>query len=385
MPATRNTEIQIGRIYSPLVITPGITVQGNVPDVQQYDIAANTYEPDYTNTNLLLKPAMEITDPDGIIPDGPATLTNIKWTLTENGTTTTITASTPGFAIAADGALTVSRNCSAQNPMTLRFEADYLDTRTGEIHNMLQSHLIQCEAVSERPVLTLDTSGLIAYDPVRDAETTRTVSAALRIGGAEVPAANRKFIWQKADSDNIWAQISASDPMDYDVAVSSDGTQLTIRPWLIGDRIDIRCYALYSPYGNPSTLQIDSRTPVASFTVSRVEGRLRAIVKAARQYNAGVTAITPEAVVMDSKGVIPDPGAVLDIEWRTSTGAANGALNKSAVIARGVKPTIPASFIAPRHGGKLILQYGAKAPLKALTTADGKILTTADGKILLAR
>lgn len=353
-------------------------------DVQEYDIAANLFEPDYTNTHLVLVPEMEVSDPDGEIPDGKATLTNMKWTLVEDGTETAVSASTPGFTVRTDGKLTVKRNCQNMKPMTFRFEAEYLDPRTGEVYRMLETHTVFCEGVSQRPVLTLDTSGLLAYDPVRDGEKTRKVKASLTIGGVEVPAANRRFTWQKRDIyDNVWADIDSSDVMDYDVGVSADGTELTVRMWLIGKRIDVRCYARYSPYGNPSSLAIDSRTPVATFSAERVEGRLRGIVKGARQLKAGVKNITPELVVIDSKGVIPNPDAVLDIEWRTSTGVASGALNKSAVVARGVKPTIATTFVSSRYGGKLIPAFGAKDPLAAIVDDDGSVIVDDDGSVIV--
>lgn len=383
MAITHKTEIQLGRIHSPLTLSPGITVEGNVPDVQQYDIAANLYEPDYTLTNLVLVPSLGVSDPDGIVPDGNASLTNIEWTLAENGTETTITPSTPGFAVGTDGKLTVKRNCNSQNPMTLRFSAEYLDPRNGEVYRIIESHMVDCEGVSERPVLSLDTSGMIAYDPVRDGQAVRKVKASLTIGGAEVPAANRELVWQKRDYDGVWADIDGSDILDYDVSLSADETELTIMLWLIGHRIDVRCYAKYSPYGNPSALAIDSRTPVKTFSAVRITGKLRGSVKCARELKAGVRSISPELVVQDAKGVIPDADAVLDIEWRTSTGVAAGTVTPGAVVARGRKPTIGTSFLSGRHGGKLIPAFGVKDPLGAIT-ADGFIIVDSDGAILLA-
>lgn len=384
MALTHQAEIQIGRIYSPLTISPGITVQGNVPDVQQYDIATNLYTPDYTNTNLVLVPAMDVADPDGVIPTGPVALTNIKWTLIENGVETLISASTSGFSIDTDGKLTVKRNCQGQNPMTFRFEGEYQDPRTGEIHRMVETHMVDCEAVSVLPKLSLDTSGLIAYDPIRDGKVVRKVKASLTIGGQEVAVANREFVWQKRDCDidNQWADIDGTDILDYDVDVNADGSELTIKPWLIGYRIDIRVYAKYSPYGNPSSLPIDNRTPVETFSVKRVVGKLWGIVgKCPKNIKAGTKNLYPELIVKDSKGIIPNPDEVLEIQWRTSTGNANGTVTKSAVIARGAKPIIPTSFVGTTRGGKPIAEFGAKDPKGGITS--GEFLLTFNGEILI--
>ncbi len=384
MAITHQAEIQIGRIYSPLTISPGITVEGNVPDVQQYDIAANVYVPDYTLTNLVLVPAMDVADPDGEIPTGPVALTNIKWTLIENGVETLISTSTSGFSVAADGKLTVKRNCSGQNPMTFRFEGEYQDPRTGEIIRMFETHMVDCEAVSVLPKLSLDTSGLIAYDPIRDLKVVRKLKVTLTAGEDEVPVANREFVWQKRDCDidNQWADIDGTDILDYDVDVSADGSELSIKPWLIGHRIDIRCYAKYNPFGSPSSIVIDNRTPVETFSVKRVVGRLWGIVgKCPKNIKAGTKNLYPELVVKDSKGIIPNPDEVLEIEWRTSTGVAAGTVTKSAVIARGAKPIIPTSFVGATRGGKLIPEFGVKDPKGALTS--GGFVLTYNGEILI--
>ncbi len=386
MALTHSSELQIGRIYSPLTISSGITVQGNVPDVQQYDVAANLYEPDYTDTNLVLQAAMDVSDPDGVIPDGPVTLSNIKWTLVENKVETVVTSSTPGMAVGADGTLVVSRNCNPDYPMCFRCEAEYLDPRTGDVYYLAEDHMVYCESVSARQILKLDTSGLVAYDPLRDGEKVRKVKASLTIGGQEVAASERQFVWQKRDKyDGIWADIDGSDIMDYDVEVSADTSELTIKPWLVGDRIDIRCYAKYNPYGNPSAIAIDDRTPMESFAVVRIIGKLRAVVtKCPTRFKTDVKNIYPELVIMDSKGIVPNPDKVCDIEWRTSTGNAAGTVTKSAVVAYGSKPTIPTSFVANRYGGKLLPYYGAKDPLGAIKLADGSTLVDGNGNVIIA-
>lgn len=383
MAVTQHISRHIGIIYSPLTMSPGITVEGNVEDRQQYDIAANVYTPDYTMTYLVLRPHMLVSDPDGVIADGEATLTNMRWTLLENKTATVITASTAGFGVGADGKLTVMRNCAGQNPMTLRFEADYVDPRTGNVYHMMEDHAVICEGVAHRPVLTLDTSGVVNYDPVRDGEMTRKVKAMLTVGGKPVVALNREFVWQKRDSDGVWANIDGSDAMDYDVSLSADKTELAIKLWLIGERIDIRCYAKYNPYGSPSAMGIDTRTPVEGFSAVRVNRRLRGSVISPQRLKAGVKEVRPKLVVTDSKGVIPDPDKVLDIEWRTSTGVASGAVSNSAVVARGSRPTIPTTFVAKRFGGQLLPYFGVKDPLGALTDGSGAVLVDGSGAVLI--
>ncbi|MDE6009836.1 MAG: hypothetical protein K2F87_00120 [Muribaculaceae bacterium] len=377
-------EVQLGFVYSPLTISGGIEVVGNVPPEQQFDVATGLYTPDYTGTYLVLRPWIDVADPDGVLTEAEKVLTNITWYVIENGAESLVTGGT-NYGIATDGTLTVKRNINPDYPATFRFEADFLDTRTGEVYPMVKTRQVMAESVSVPPQLVLDAPACISYDPLRDTVSTRKIKARLLIGAADVAVANREFVWQKRDkADSSFAAVDGSDPMDYDVSVSADGSELTVDCSLIGTRIDLRVYAKYNPFGSPSGMGIDSTTPVAEVSVVRREGKLWATILSPRNFDPTLKNLKPECVVYDSKGEVPSPDTKCDIEWRTSKGVAAGTVSKSAVIATGSKPVIPTSNVVRRYGGKLIAEVGVKEPLRAATTADGKILTY-NGKILLVR
>lgn len=367
-------EVQLGFAYSPLTITGGIEVVGNVPAEQQFDIATGLYTPDYTAAFLCLRPWVDVADPDGVLTAADKVLTNIRWFVTENGTDTQITAGT-SYAVGADGLLTIKRNINPDYPATFRCEADFLDVRTGEIYSFVHTLMAMAESVSVPPRLTLDTASAILYDPLRDSSPIRKVKARLLLGTDDVPAACRQFVWQKRDeSDTSFSDIDGSDIMDYDVSVSADGSELTVDCSLIGERIDIRCYAKYNPFGSPSSVAIDARTPVAEFSVDRHEGKLWATILSPKLFHPSMKTIRPECVVSDSKGIIQSPDTKVDIDWRTSRGNAGGTVSKGSVIATGSKPTLPTSSVVKRYGGKLIAEVSVKKPLKALTV-NGAVLT----------
>lgn len=378
-----STELNLDYIYSPLSVTAGISVVGNVVAAQQYDASQGVYTPDYTGAFLQLQAWIEADDPDGVLTAADKVLTNIRWYVTEGKTEKQITG---GSDYVVDGVLlTVKRNFTPGTGATIRMEADFYDPRTGQIWEIIETQSVTCESVSSPPVLTLDCADVIHYDPIRDKYPSKKIKAILRVGDEEVPAANREFVWQKRDSDKVWAEIDGTDLMDYDVSLSADRSELTVNCEYIGDRIDIRCYAKYNPFGSPSGMAIDAKTPIKEVAVIRHTPRLHGRILSTRRFHKDQKNIYPELRLYDGRQEIENPSSVADIGWRRSTGNKNGTVAKSSVIATGAKPTIPVSGVDAKYGGKLIAEFAVKEPLKALTTADGSVITTADGSPILAR
>ncbi|MDE7190174.1 MAG: hypothetical protein K2N96_08545 [Muribaculaceae bacterium] len=383
-----STEVQAGIVYSPVDMTSGIAVVGTVAPIQQFDIASGIYTPDYaTGTPVTLQPWLEIKDPDGILPGGKVEIANPQWKVIEDGVVKTASNltqydATTGSGVTA-GRLLVKRNIDPEKPLTMLFHGEWADPRTGEVHEIQLSQLLTCEAVSAPLKLVLDMPQMIRYDPIRDTVTKRKIKAQLFTGIQEITGVNRAFIWQKRDKGGDWHNISATEIMDYDVSVNAAGDELTIDCSLMGERIDIRCFGLYNPYGAASGIAITDKTPCEQFAAIRTVPRLRAVELCHRQLKKNVRKVYPELRIYDSKGEIPNPDTVCEIRWKRSTGNASGTVTKSAVVAYGSKPTLSTDNLAVSYGGKFIAEYGPKEPLRALKTADGKILTTADGKVLV--
>lgn len=376
-------EVSLGFAYSPLSISGGIEVVGNVPASQQYDIATGLFTPDYTSTFLRLRPWIEIADPDGVLTEAEKKLTNISWFVTQQGSDTQVTAGTD-YAIGTDGTLSVRRNITPDYPATFRCEAEFLDSRTGEVHGFVKTLQVMSESVSVPPRLVIDAPRALFHDPLRDSNPVRKIKARLLLGDSDVPVANREFVWQKKDEqDTAYSEIDGSDIMDYDVSLSADGTELTIDTSLIGKRIDIRVFAKYNPFGSAASVAIDTRTPVAEFTVTRYEPTVSAEILCARRFYPGLGYLKPECVVSDSKGILPNVDSLVDINWYTAKGNVNGTVSKGAVIATGSRPTIPTSSVVKRYGGRLIAECSVKEPLKA-AVVGGDVLTV-NGQVILIR
>lgn len=370
-------------IFSPLQISSGIRVVGNVTPDQQYDVAAGVYTPDYTSSFLVLAPWLEVSDPDGILTDADKVLTNIKWyAMCPDGTESLLSSGTD-YVIDADGTLRVKANTPPGSAVTYRLEADFLDPRTNSVSRIMETLSSNCENVTTPPRLILDTPAAIMYDPVRDETSVREIGLSLKVGETEVPAANREFVVQKRDSDGVWAPVDGTDIMDYDISLNAAGDRITVDCSLIGKRIDVRVYAKYNPFGSPSAMPINDATPMEQFSVVRHKGKLKGVILGARRFNVATRSFTPELRVKDAKGEIPDLDKHLDIDWLIATGKADGSVTEGPVIATGSRPEIPLSTVsvAAQYGGVLFAKCVHKEPLRALTY-NGSVLTH-NGKVIV--
>lgn len=393
MALIQSSDLSIGYVYAPLVVSAGIEVTGNVSAAQQYDIAENLYTPNYAATFLTLRPWFSVSDPDGIVTDGeqtPGTDVNMSWEVIEDGVSSAVTAGTD-YGIGSDGTLTVKRNAEPDKPLTFRVTMEYEDPRTGAVYERVESILVTCQSISASPVLSLDAPAAIMYDPVFGiGYPMRTVKARLTVGSQEVASSKRRFVWQKKDAILGWHQIhhdeTQNDLLDYDVHLNADESELTINCEYMGDRLDIRCYALYAPYGNASSMTVGTDTPMEEFAVVRHIPKLNGVVLGANRISPTLKAVRPELKLFSGDREIANPETVCDIVWKQSTGVSSGAVTYGSAVAQGTtKPTLPTTNIAQKFGGKIAPFFGVKLPLAALKTSDGKYLTTSDGKVLIGR
>lgn len=380
-------ERDITYIFSPLSTSQGIDVVGNVPSVQEYDPASGTFTPDYTLTNLVLRPWLCIIDPDGVLQSGRVEIANPVWHVVANGSKTAITSSSADFSMVASGeeagTLTIKRNAATDAPIALLFTGEYTDTRTGRVHKVEMAYSVLCMSSEIDLKFGLDLPRMIRYDPIRDTSNTRIVTPWMTAGGEEVPAANRKFVWHKKDRDDASFAEVGSDIMDYDVQVAQDGGSATVDLDLIGHRVDLRVYFFYNPYGPVTDTSITADTRYADITFLRVRKALKAYIKTFTKVSRSQTELIAEVDVLDSKGIIPDPDSYVDVWWKLSKGAASGAVSYGSTLARGSKATLPLSGTSLQYGGTLGADVRHKEPLMALTDSSGAVLTDGDGNVLI--
>lgn len=250
-------------VFSPLGVDGGLRVDGGIATSQLYDVSTGSFVPDWTLTHVVIKPWLYVTDPDGIIKSGDAEYVNPKWYYAEDGKETLIVSGKNGFTINADGSLSVERNAQPEKVLTIRFEGEYLDSRTGKIYLRSFTEALVCTSVEGLPHIELDCPEVNYYDPLYMSDKPdRVVKATMKIGSTEVDPSKYRLQFEKKDeADTAFAVISAGEILDYDVEVGADGRTLTVHRDLMGNHIEIRVRGVYDPYGSPKLADLTDSSP----------------------------------------------------------------------------------------------------------------------------
>lgn len=379
--------------YKPLLPSQSITATSSVPDRQTFDANTGIYTPDYTLTPLTVRANTSIIDLDGIIPSGDinSRLANIRWYATVGGKSSIITASDPGYIIGAEGTpeagqIQVTHNIDPLYPLTLTFQAEFVDPRTGQIFRFNLSKLLRCNTEAASMRFEIDTPPQVIYNPVRHSPI-QVITASLAIGKEDIPPSHRLFIWETLRDNGTWSPVgnSTDGELDYWGEISADGSKLTVDRTLIGDSLTVRCLALYDPSGSPATQQVTPATPVRTVTfIRRIPEYEYDMLYV--PYNIPHTPyIYPRCQIRDTIGILTDSQITenFDVGWFMATNKPGNATLTYQQIGTGIAPRLSTSLMSDSLGGVLALDVTPRQPLKALSI-DGKILTV-DGKILLAR
>lgn len=384
-------------IHKPLTLTVTLEPSGSVTTKQQFNAMAwdeeeaayyAEYVPDYTVTPCSLFPQVSIFDPDGALTSGSANsrLYNIKWYKIVGGVRTQILDTTEGYTITTSGSrageLAIGVNLDPKTSATYEFNAEFLDTRTNQIHYIQQSYLMVCRDVTEgTPEVRLDTPELTLWNPLVD-DDEKTVSASLWLNGQEVPSQYRAFVWEVLRSNGAWTTVG-TDNSDSDITASSDGVSVVVNRRLMGDDIQFRCRVKYSTAGTPSSVALTLAAPTAGARMKRY------IPKYDPSYGGvpsnippGTSYIYPEARVKFSKYEASNWEDELVATWHMATNKTSGSLTYTQ-IAEGKSPEIPTSLISQSVGGVLELRVEDRGAWGAWADADGSALTDAGGAVLM--
>lgn len=392
--------------YKPLSMNRSMSIVGTVTDRQTYDPGAGLYIPDYTVSFLSLKALITVHDPDNIIADGDAaaSLGDIAWYVTEDGTRTPIEDSNTDYVVTRSGAnagqLVIKRNVLPDKPLMFEFHATYVDPRskvihsdstiTGEIYKIIMTHTVRCETIASNPELTLDCVDHQIWNPLRDNDSI-TIAASLKIGNTDVPTANRIFVWQKFEgtgSNAAWRDIDLTNEiMDYDVSYPTgvtDGSQLTINRNYMGHGLQLRCWVKYDPYGSPSSKTYNVGVPQKIITIDRrIPNIDYDIYGVPTNVTPGLTAVKPECRVHDARGEVTTKAKeIFSANWYIKD---NSKTTNYALAATGYNPSIPTTAISNTLGGMIGLELQDNGVQSALLDSTGAVLVDGDGKVLLAR
>ena len=376
--------------FRPLQLNITISVDGSVPDRQNYNADTDEYTPDYTLTPLILQPQVSRLDKDEIVAPGNVNslLANVKWYEIVGGTRALIEAANTDYEITASGGqagrIKVMKNAQPNIPITLEFYAEYVDSRTGQVSVIHATHIVKCgNATAYMPDLVLDAADQTIYNPINDPDT-QAVHASLRTGAAECATANRQFVWEVLRANGTFTTLG-SDNSDYWASVSSDGTTCTVNRKLMGSGQIVRCRAKYDPDGNPGGVTLTDAAPQAIVAFVRRIPKFEYDYALPVNIPAGLLQMYPEIYVWDVNGPIDNPEAVLLPIWYIGTNQASGTPSSYAQVSHGYNPVIPTSYLSTLYGAVVGLDVKDPGPLVPWKNSDGKVFKDADGKIFLIK
>lgn len=368
--------------FTPLTVSHGITLVGTVPDEQNYSSYDKAYTPDYKVTPLSLLPWVNIVDKDGVLTSGNvnAQLANITWQEIKGETTTTITNDTEGYSVLTTGGsqrgkLIMSKNIDPDTTITLKFSADYVDSRTNQTFRIQDSYLLSCySAAQERTSLSLSIADASLYNPLRDVDNA-VINASMYLGSKGEITSDTTFVWQLSNDGETF-HTACSDILDYWASVS--GSQLTVNRQKMGETVRVRCYGLY---GEDS---ISEATPYKTITITRRIPYYDSEI----QGGAGRLSPTQDSVdltlnVFDKQGDIDGYEKELMALWYVGATGSDGNASVTTFLGEGTNMTVLSSQMSKSYGAVVGVDIKDRGALKAAVTTDGKILTDGDGKILL--
>ena len=303
---------------------------GSVAARQSYNAVTGEFAPDYTLTPLVLFPRCTATDPDKYIKSGAvnASLTNMHWYERIGGTRTEITTGNTNYEISQSGdtkgQIKVKKNSSVLNPTTLEFEAEYADTRTGQVFKFrLSQVVIASDQTDAIPVLSIDSPATLEWNPVRQ-QTQQVITALLMSGDSNVTSEDgATFFWYRLNGTALEQIVDGNGDNDWEV-VSISGNKLTIDRDFIGEQQTYVCRAHYNADGSSASAPIDS-DPSVSTTIKRRIPKVECDWKGVTEgVPGGTSVILPKGFVRDTQGIIDNPDEWFKFVWYTKAkGAAN--------------------------------------------------------------
>lgn len=375
--------------FKPLQINRSFTTVGNVPNRQNYDAATGEYTPDYTITPLVIQPEISIIDKNDILEAGRINqaLANIRWYENIDGTRTLITAENANYELTSSGSnagrIKVKRNVDVNTAVSLEFYAEYVDPRTNHLHTIQDVYSVYCDNATVFPELFLDAAEQTLYNPLV-AEALQTVKASLKLGGNEVPAARRIFVWEKYRSDGSWSEVGTDTTLDFDVTISADGAAATVDRSKMGAELYLRCRTKYDVYGSPASVTLSDGNPQKVISFIRRLPKYEYDIAGIPTNIPEVVTIAPNASIWDVNGPVDNPERELLPLWYVAQNKASGSLSYSQV-GHGANPVLPTKAMTQLYGAVYGLDVKDCGPDCVWEDSDGKVFEDSDGVLLMIK
>lgn len=384
--------------FKPLRVSYGLTVETGVPQQQTYDATAGEYAPDFRLTPLTVQPFVNIVDPDGILADGSVNgqLAEMTWYEIIDGTRTQINDANTAYSITRTigseqfGRLQMRKNVNPLKPVTLEFNAKFLDGRTGQVFDIRSSILVRCINSTVKSKVEIDAAYHNLFNPLRDYPMW-TLHAKLWHGGELVPDDKRYFRWRIYDQDTQ-TYIELTDPLAYSVTEGSnaDHSTVTIDRSLMGYNCTVVCDGAVLSDENVAALtdpegMVYAASAQATF-IRRIPKLEYDIMAVPTLIPPTLAQIKPKAGIRDNKGMLADETGELRVDWYVATNTATGNDQKYTFVGTGAETTVSTKdYFSKAYGAMLAVDVTDRGPWLAACTATGDVLTDGEGNILLLR
>lgn len=385
--------------YKPLTLSQGLEIVGSIPNSQQYDAITGEYTPDYSLVDseqvpispLVFQPHVYMHDMDEVIPDGEVTkdLTNLSWKWIEvdaNGTTTTtITTTTTYFTLDTSstntrGRLTIKKNVPVNKEVSVVFEADYLDTRTGQSSHIYLTERVILENVTETvPNIMVNNSSQTMWHPCRD-NYNFSITAKLLRGTSDFPAAQRTFVWEKHRGNGVWSTIGSETYDDYGWSISQDGATFSQDMRYMGDKLEMRVRASYTGHTT-----LDGSSPCVNFSITRrIPEYDYDFINAPEDISADTDALYLRAVVQDKQGVIANASNEFLIDWNVAP-KPTGTTPSWTPLGSGDTMFVKTTPMAANNAMIVGINVEDKGARKIVVNGSGAIVLNGSGSVVFDR
>ena len=344
--------------------------------LQKYDTVTGEYIDDRTLTPFTLQPQFSINDKEGVLSgDHTSELVNCIWTVSAKVNKAAPVKGTHYTIDDQTHALTLHFNLDPDTSGYVRFTADYIDPRRGDVLKVNWEKPLSCVSATEWKVALISEWDMRTdLIPWKD-RGTFAIPVQLCNGSANIPDAQAVYQWEIYEvNNNVGSWRSINRQKDVWCRGGEQTRQLSIEQKYV-QRILIRCKAW--PVGQTSELQIKS------FLLRRFYGYYDDdldILEGAYIFPETSRAVAEAYVTNRSGGRIANPQQYFDIEILYSRGDGNWWH-----VTHGTRGEVPRSMF-PVDGTMQHLFAETTRELTALVpfTLDGAELTLG-GSILVGQ
>lgn len=352
-------------IYDSLILTFAMIEVGG-STVQRKDAVSGSFDPDRSLFPLVLRPTLNVRDPNHILTDGDHSdkLLDCRWFIGSDSSGNRIYSDTSGFSLGDNGELTVTRNVEPSTPLNLYFTCSYIDARTqNTFRNSMGVTLSSVLATELNLGIEIDAASKMPVSPFKT-HKHRTITATFRNGTDEVPDSDAVYEWRVQDAVTRSMRSITSDDLFY---VSGQGTRSLVidRRFIDKELIEVTAYHKAVP----------SRIVSAHTKAYRWYGQWdeEVCIVRGKYLRPDTTEIEVQAYVATPKGMVDAPADHFDIT-HIRTGASADSFQE--VVGYGEKVTIPRSSIGSDPSARPVfgIEVRERTALRACTIGGSACL-----------